>query len=773
MEQRKVKLNLPFGFMFGAAFLFSACGGHQFSSLIPTVPGTANERSGPHAAGKITLSGPIVSKFSGGFTIESGINCGYIQVYVNSSTTITGGSPAVGLYAQVTGTGTCATSISATSIILSNTGNVSLSGPVVGKITGGFTIESGNNCGYVHIYMNSSTKITGGSPTVGLNAEVTGYGTCATSIIATSITLSKGTLGTGTPSPVPSSSVAPYSSPSPTPYSSPGPPSSPIPYQSNATTLSGPIAGTFAGGFQVYTGVAYGHLNVYTNSSTAFGGGSPKTGLYVLATGISRGSRAQGYTATYVASYTSAPATVTLRGTVSAVTPYGFIANLGAYSSAYSAVPVVMNAATIVGGAPLVVGANVKVTGPGAQNEAVVANSIVVTAPSSGSPTPAPISQKHVLTADYLGAPDGSTSIAWSAAAPYLNWAQVPWTIANAVSAAGIKTQLYADPNRTTAGTGDPLYTSNENTFAHDCNGNRVTDQHNGGTQYVMAVGGSSMQTLFANYVTHVANGYGSHFDAIYEDDSGPLSQFAPYAPMSAMPCNYSDSQWLTYGEQLDQDSPLPIIINGLGVLNGHSPSMSLGLLASNNTIGGNFEGCYSDDSLPKWTGWAWQAAETSELEVASENKIFECQMLDSAAASSSSDVRIYALASFLLSYSPSTSILMEFFGTPSRFHVMPESQLVALDPIGSTPSTVAGLLQNGGNYGRQYSQCYLSGKFVGACAVVVNSDGNYSHPFPFPQYNHTLVLNGSGILDGGTVATNGAAPPASLGPGEAAVAFP
>ncbi|MBV8148649.1 MAG: hypothetical protein JO092_06135, partial [Candidatus Eremiobacteraeota bacterium] len=61
----------------------------------------------------------------------------------------------------------------------------------------------------------------------------------------------------------------------------------------------------------------------------------------------------------------------------------------------------------------------------------------------------------------------------------------------------------------------------------------------------------------------------------------------------------------------------------------------------------------------------------------------------------------------------------------------------------------------------------------VGACAVVVNPDSGSAHPFPFPQYTHTLVLNGGGILDGGTVSTSGPPPPLNLAADEAAIVFP
>ena len=229
----------------------------------------------------------------------------------------------------------------------------------------------------------------------------------------------------------------------------------------------------------------------------------------------------------------------------------------------------------------------------------------------------------------------------------------------------------------------------------------------------------------------------------------------------------------MAWEQSLMNSSPVPVIFNGLNILNGHATSMSMAMLVANNAIGGNFEHCYSDNGEPKMNGWLWQDTETEELQAAAQQKLFSCQLRNTNSAASSSDARIYALASFLMSYNPSKSILWEAFTNPSGFDVEPESQLVPMGPLNAAPTDVSGFLQTGGAYGRQYSQCFYAGQFVGPCAVIVNSDGSYAHPNPFPQYTHTLVLSGGGILDGGSVAFNGPAAPASLGPAEAAIVFP
>lgn len=627
-----------------------------------------------------------------------------------------------------------------------STTNPTVFGQIVALISGGFTILATSGCtsaGHLHIFVNSATTLSGPTAAVGLYAKVTGTGSCSSSITATSVATSASKTLLTQPSP--------------------------IPLQTSKASYASTISGLFTGGFTLNPQGAIGHMHIYTNASTIYNGGAPKTGLYAQVTGT--GSLTD-FDGAYVTLYSKAPGSVTVSGTTVSATSYGFTLDVNA---TYPSVPVVMNGQTVVGGSSLVTGATVRVTGVGAEANSITAQQIVVSTPSpapgtSPTPTPAPIAQKHLLTADYLGSPNGTTSIAWSAAAPYLTWAQTGWQSSTAISAAGIKTQYYADPNLTMANDGDQLYTANESTFAHDCSGNRVTTTYEGSqVEYVMEIGGTSMQSLFANLVTNVT-GLG-HFDAVYEDDAGPLSETGN--TYSAMPCSYTDPTWITGGIGLNQAPSIPIIFNGLSALDGQSPSLSIGLLASGNTIGGNYEHCYSDVQTPKMGAWVWTATENTELQVAAKGKFFECQLRDSAAASSSTDARLYALASFLLTYSPSTSILWEEFATTTGLHVEPESQLVLLNPTVATPASVSALQQTGGTYGRQYGQCYIAGQFVGSCAVVVNPDTQLAHPFPYPQYSHTLVLSGGGILDGGTVATNGPAPPLNLAPTEAAIAFP
>jgi hypothetical protein len=215
----------------------------------------------------------------------------------------------------------------------------------------------------------------------------------------------------------------------------------------------------------------------------------------------------------------------------------------------------------------------------------------------------------------------------------------------------------------------------------------------------------------------------------------------------------------------------VPIMFNGLSGLDGHGISLSTALLAGPNTIGGTYEGCYSSSSQPKMNGWLWQTIENTELYAARAGKMFSCLAVNENPASTQVDARLYAYASFLLTYDPSRDVLWEMYSTPSGFHVLPESELVAVDPVVIEPTDVRSLQLTGGSYGREFSRCYLSGAYAGPCAAVINPSAA-AVPLPFVQYHHRLVLRGSGVVDGGSVSTMGVATN-TIGPNEAAILLP
>jgi len=363
----------------------------------------------------------------------------------------------------------------------------------------------------------------------------------------------------------------------------------------------------------------------------------------------------------------------------------------------------------------------------------------------------------HVLTADYFYSFYGRSAASY---APWVTWAEASVNTATTLASVGIKTMMYANPNRERPG--DPLYTNDESTFAHDCNGVRVSSA-GGVPPYLMDPTSPNLEVLYSNLIsTTLAQ---AHFDAIFEDNADDV-----YG-LSGLPCNYSAASWLAASQTQIQNLAQPVIYNALGVVSGNTVSPAIAL--NQVSIGGMMESCYDSVFNPhQLFGLQWTIAENTEIQMAQQHKLFFCYANDTVAASASTNLRTFVDASFLLTYDLNTSVLWEYFSTGSGFHVEPESELVATAPLSSAPPDITYLRTSTGVYGREYGACFLAGQPVGPCAVVVNPDNSAPHAFPYSAYQHTLQLTGGGILDGATISTAGPPPPTSVAPMGAAIVF-
>lgn len=409
------------------------------------------------------------------------------------------------------------------------------------------------------------------------------------------------------------------------------------------------------------------------------------------------------------------------------------------------------------------VGLNAQVTGTGSCATSITATQVTL----SSSPTTS--IPKHVMTGAYLFSPDGPNGTTahnrpFSAYASSLTWAET--YSGSHVAATGIKTIFYTNPNRTEKSppAHDPLYTSNENAFAHNCSGGRITQTGTTNVFYLMNPMSGALTDLYRSYVN--TNFSQQHFDAVFDDE--PFDWLA----LSAMPCNYNATTWMN--AYINQIKALgrPLFYNGLGNL-GANNSISPTIQLNAASIGGEGEGCYTEHWNPHYASGAyWVAVENTEIKMAQQNKIFICYANDLTSPASAIVSRTYNYASFLLTYNVNTTMLWEYYGGSSSYTVLPESKLVALSPAVATPSTVSSLRTSTGAYGRKYNACYIGGSAVGPCAVAVNSDAGSSHAFPFTGFHHTLHLSGGSVLDGGTISTQGAAPPSSMAPLTGVIAF-
>lgn len=652
------------------------------------------------------------------------------------------------------------------SIISNSNGVIDLTGTVTAMITGGFQVQGGSGVGYLHIYVTSSTVITGPAPYVGENVEVVGTGSLSTGdITATSVKQL-----TASPSPSPSSAAS--STPGSGTLSSPAPAGSPIPLPSGVIAASGQIVGTSSTRLTIQAGSGCGYMYIYLNSSTTYFNGSPQTGQYGEFTGP--GTRCGSVTANTVTLSSSAITSTQVSGTVAQATSYGFL-----LSSGGSSIPVALTSQTVVFGAQLLTGSNVTVTGYGSATSAVTATQIAVAVPATPaptgtpSPTPGPIAQTHMLTAGMLygyGGPPPTTPL--SAMAPWITWGQTAPQYAAQVRAAGVKVDIYTNFWRNYS-SDNPIigYTDLEPGGAHaaaealDCNGNVIYDSAYGGGYEADARSAAALGHAQV-VVNYKVGEYGSNYDAVFSDDTGSVGGYG-----MAQPCGYTQSAYDAATNSVHQALGIPLWVNALG--GAANPATAIDLAQPSNVLGAMCEMCFAANNGTSDyvnTGTFWQEVENAEIGMVAQHRIFWDYARATGNPSAETQLRTYVYASVLLAYDPAYAMLQEAFQSASGFPVMPETGLVAIHPL-TTATDVSGYLAAGGSYFRQFGACYYRGAFVANCAVVVNPTAG-SVPVPTTSYTHSLTLTGGGVLDGGTAAFNGPQI-GQLASGTAAILFP
>lgn len=366
---------------------------------------------------------------------------------------------------------------------------------------------------------------------------------------------------------------------------------------------------------------------------------------------------------------------------------------------------------------------------------------------------------RHVQTADYWRGYAGTKNVSQDQAARALSWVETDVPGSQLISPLRVKTLLYTNPNREQPG--DPLYGDNDDEYAHTCGGERALGEANYHGQLLTNPASRTLAAMWRRTVD--AHTQGAHFDAVFADEAVG----AAYAQQS--PCGFNFDGWLRAETNLFRNLGYPVIYNGLNDFNGHGVAREIAL--NRSAAGGMMEECYAQlDADHRVGGWRWWATQQTELQMAREGKYFFCYGRDLTPADQAYDSRMYTYASFLLSYDLRTTVLWEYYKTPSGGHVMPESQLVALDPV-KRITRVAQLRAGSGAFVREYRKCYLGGRFVGACAAAVNPDAG-AHESPLRGYRRTLVLQGSGVFDGGSVRIDNRPPPEDLQPLSAVIAF-
>jgi hypothetical protein len=382
---------------------------------------------------------------------------------------------------------------------------------------------------------------------------------------------------------------------------------------------------------------------------------------------------------------------------------------------------------------------------------------------ASGAARAADTVPAHVLTGAYVAGYRG-TAVEPARLAPYLSWAANPAPQrAAAVKAAGLRIYAYTDPNRKYpcpgCSFGYSTALADRRIAARDCAGTPIRVSNGG---ILVDPRAPQARALFRAEIAHVTGG-AARWDAVFEDDTDDVLY-----TRNGLPCGYDAASWRAASREETAQANIPVIFNGLSI-----GKPELGLLEVPNVIGGMYEGCYThaagefgtagDAAVPFAT---WLQTQEIELAAARRGKLFWCY-----ARAVSPEFRAFEFASFMLAYDPATSLLQEDHPTPSGFPVFPETQLVALDPVGA-PRDAAALRSEGGAYVREYRACYRAGIPFGACAFAVNPTGSTQRWLSANRYRKTARFRGGGVLEGGTVSFDGPPPSPTLSPGAAVIAL-
>ena len=389
---------------------------------------------------------------------------------------------------------------------------------------------------------------------------------------------------------------------------------------------------------------------------------------------------------------------------------------------------------------------------------------------------PAPMASPHLLTsidtADVLG-------ITPAQAAPYLVLGHTGAgpTQVDQYSSVGIDAIPYGDIDHylpgDQSGTNSTLSMSD---VALTCDGQYVqwvkpghttiylTDPRNPGTL-------AAWEQWYTNFVAAGGQTWG-----LFEDTAdNPYTYAVPSPPCAADGSGPVTTQEWSAAEEaqeaaMQQFSGKPILFNGLAA--GYNKNMPLAsALLSGPVAGGEAETC-APVKTPEWLN---QIAE--QILAVQNHKYFVCHNEDTSDGSTPQAIafRNYQFATMMLEFDPAYSVYESYFGVgASNLKVQPESEVVMLSPYKTTVNAATDLLKAGGAYARRYKTCYVNGTMVGQCAAVVNpTAAAVTFPFTWVHYQHTMLLQGSGVYDGATVSALGPPPATTVAPYTGEVAFP
>lgn len=444
----------------------------------------------------------------------------------------------------------------------------------------------------------------------------------------------------------------------------------------------------------------------------------------------------------------------------------------------------------------------------GGENSAQVSVIVLIvpaaTAASSATPAPSPAPSPaaaagpaHVLTWLYYGLNGINKSVPASfmaSKATFVETDSIEGTVAqNFKNAGGQYAVNYTDP--TLVPGCNPPFTAPagactgeignlglaESAYLHAPDGSRLNKAAYGAYQEILNPGSAAAQAGYTA-LTQQKLGQVPGLDFFFADDSGSPWDGVDGTPASGLLWNFNQQHSAEYADGADQAwtaargqmlaaALRPVFINGHDY-SAWLPSYGGAYLQSANVVGENNEGCFNADDygLMNDSVTRWQRMANSLLAVTALHKYAVCMMMGQVTSAN----RLYAYASWWMTYDPAYSIGGQVNTGPDGYAIYPEFDIVPTLPKTTASSDISSLRSGGsGPYVREFGACYQNGSAIGPCAAIVNTSGSsQAMPALTGRYAHTLNLDSNGSYTGGRAWWSSGVP-ASLGTTSAVILAP
>ena len=286
-----------------------------------------------------------------------------------------------------------------------------------------------------------------------------------------------------------------------------------------------------------------------------------------------------------------------------------------------------------------------------------------------------------------------------------------------------------------------------ENAWIHSADGARIQRYADPHFHYQEALNPAAPATQrFYHEFTGELLRRAPKLDYFFADDAGGTLALQYYR-FSAPGVELNDAALVAGRRALFAAAQRPVFING------HDPSTWLpayggALLTAPNVAGEVHEGCFDADDYGLLSDAAdrWRKEADSLLFNTSRERYALCLIQGTMAP----DHRLYAMASWWMTYDERWSIAGPVNKGPDGYAIFPEYDIVPRVPRESAGLAV-GSLRRSGLYVREFAACYQRSHPIGPCAAVVNPSAT---PLALPafaaRYDQALHLDAEGVIRGG-----------------------